>query len=152
MKPHGTAEPRFDIDLPYGRQAELRFGELLDWVAAGNGQAEVKRKRPLDLFFYIETECDKGGYGIYQPSGISITTAAVYAFVIGDTDVTVVFPTDELRAMLDDASSRPCAERDGTCPTRGKLISLAVLIYRHKQRQEAAARMARQPSLHLQEK
>jgi hypothetical protein len=71
----GKAEPRFDLDYAYGRQGELQIGEFLEWIANGNGQVEVKRKRFLDLDFYVETHCDKGRKGNYQPSGISVTTA-----------------------------------------------------------------------------
>jgi hypothetical protein len=129
-------EPRFDLDYSYGVQGELQIGTLLTWIASGNGQVEVKRKRYLDLDFYIETHCDKGRRGQWQPSGISVTTAAAWAFVIGDTDVAVIIPTEQVRAMLTDPSSFDRAETDGECPTRGKLISLAALLYRHKQQQK----------------
>jgi hypothetical protein len=136
MKPDGKAEPRFDIDLAYGKQAELQIADYLTWLAEGNGRIEVKRKRPLDLFFYVETENDPGRTGVYRPSGISVTTAAAWAFTIADTNISLIIPTDELRAMLTDGSTRDCAEHDGSCPTRGRLVSLNVLIYRHKRRQQ----------------
>ena len=132
MKPDGKAEPRFDIDVDYGRQGELQICEYLTWLANGNGRIEVKRKRYLDLNFYVETHADKGRTGVYQPSGITITTAAAWAFVIADTNISLIIPTDELRAMLDDPSSRDREERDGSCPTRGKLVSLNVLLYRRR--------------------
>lgn len=131
---NGKAEPRFDRDYTYGRQGELQIGEFLDWVASGNGQVEVKRKRFLDVAFYVETHCDKGRRGVYQPSGILVTTSKAWAFVIGDTGIAVLFPVEELRRMLDDPSTRDREERDGSCPTRGKLINLCALLYRHKQR------------------
>lgn len=131
---NGKAEPRFDLDYSYGRQGELQIGEFLHWIASGNGQVEVKRKRYLDLEFYIETECDKGRKGVFEPSGISITTAEAWAFVIGETGISIIVPTSELRAMLDDVTAKNKTETDGRCPTRGKLINLGVLLYRHKQR------------------
>lgn len=130
----GKAEPRFDIDYAYGRQGELLIGDFLKAIASGNGRVEVKRKRYLDLDFYVETHCDKGRSGTFLPSGISVTHADMWAFVIGDTNVTVLIPTDELRAMLDDPSTRPKSEDNGSCPTRGKLVNLGALLYRHKQR------------------
>lgn len=133
MKPR-RGEPRFDIDFKYGRQGELQIGELLDWIAAGNGRVEVKRKRILDLHFYVETHCDKGRTGAFASSGISVTTAHAWAFCIDDTGVAIIVPTDRLREMLDDPSTRDKCERDGSCPTRGKLVSLAVLLLREKQR------------------
>jgi hypothetical protein len=139
MKPDGIAEPRFDIDATYGGQGELQIADYLTWLAAGNGRIEVKRKRYLDLNFYVETHCDKGRRGCFQPSGISVSTAAAWAFVIGDTGISLIIPTDELRAMLTDSSSQDREERDGSCPTRGKLVSLNVLLYRRRSPQRPAA-------------
>ena len=127
-------EPRFDRDYTYGRQGELQINEFLDWIAAGNGQVETKRKRYLDLCFYVETDQKKPGAECWQPSGISVTTAACWAFVIGDTGISVLFPTDELRAMLDDPSTLDRTQFRGAYHTRGKLVNLAVVLYRHRQR------------------
>lgn len=130
MRPDKTAEPRFDIDATYGGQGELLLADYLTWLAEGNGRIEVKRKRYCDLRFYVETHCDKGRRGEYQPSGISVTTASAWAFVIADTGISIIVPTDELRAMITDSSTKDVAEADGTCPTRGKLINLTVLLGR----------------------
>jgi hypothetical protein len=126
------AEPRFDLDLAWGQQGELQIAEFLEWIAKGNGRVEVKRKRYIDLDFYVETHCDKGRTGRYEPSGISISTAHAWAFVIGDTGIAVIVPADELRAALTEPGAVDREERDGNCPTRGKLISLWVLLRRHQ--------------------
>ena len=133
----GRAEPRFDIDLQYGKQGELQIGEYLHWIATGNGRVEVKTKRQLDWYFYVETHCDKGRRGIYQPSGILITTAEAWAINIGDSGIALICPTDLIRLMVDDPTSRAKEEVDGACPTRGKLINLVALLFRYKQRAEA---------------
>jgi hypothetical protein len=131
-RPISKAEPRFDRDLTYGKQGELLIGTFLEWIANGNGRVEVKRKRYLDLDFYIETHCDKGKTGEYTLSGISVTTAEMWAFVIGESGISVMVPTVELRLMLEDPSTRDRSESDGNCPTRGKLVNLGALLYRHK--------------------
>lgn len=136
MKPTGKAEPRFDINYAYGHEGEKQIEQLLRWVAGGRPEVEVKRKSFLDLYFYIETHCDKGRRGIYEPSGINVTTSKAWAFVIGDTGVSVFFPTDSLRMMLGDASTRDKEETDGSYPTKGKLISFATLLLRLKQQRE----------------
>ncbi len=135
------AEPRFDRDFTYGRQGELQIGEFLDWIATGNGRVEVKRKRYLDHRIYVETHCDKGRTGVFQPSGINVTAAHLWAFVLDDTGIHISIPTDLLRQALDDPSSRDAEERDGSCPTRGKLVDFCVLLFRLKQRRAAAAAM-----------
>lgn len=134
MKPDGRAEPRFDIDAAYGRQGELQLADYLTWLADGNGRIEVKRKSRLDLHFYVETSCDKGRKGRYTPSGITTTAAHAWAFVFGETGMTFILPTDLLREMLDHPSTRDCAETDGSCPTRGRLVSLNVTLYFLEQR------------------
>lgn len=136
----GRAEPRFDIDLSYGQQGEKLIGTFLEWITNGNGQVEVKRKSYLDLMFYVETHCDKGKTGNYRPSGISVSTATAWAFVLGDTKIAVIIPADELRALIDDPSSKDREETHGSCPTRGKLIDLAVALHRHKQRASGIVR------------
>lgn len=139
MKPDGKAEPRFDIDVAYGRQGELLIADYLTWLAEGNGRIEVKRKSYLDLNFYVETHCDKGRTGVYVASGISITTAHTWAFVIHDTEIAILIPTEELRGMLDDGSTKDREQRDGAYPTKGKLVSLNVLLYRRKRALEQKA-------------
>lgn len=134
MKPTGRAEPRFDIDYAYGRQAELQIGEFIDCLAKGNGQVEVKRKRFIDLCFYVETYCDKGRKGVFEPSGILVTTAKTWAFTIDDLGLAVLFPTELIRLMLNDPSTTDVREDEGSCPTRGKLINLASCLYAERKR------------------
>ena len=109
-----------------------QVGDLLEWVARGNGRVEVKRKRRLDLEFYVETECDKGRVGIYKPSGINATTADAWAFIIGDTEITILLPTTLLRAAIKHRTAKPKAEGDGSCPTKGYLVNLAAILDTHK--------------------
>ena len=122
------AEPRFDLDYKYGRQGELQVAEFLDWIAKGNGRVEVKRKRYLDYELYVETECDKGRRGIYEPSGINASEASAYAFVIADTGITIIIPTPLLKAALQHRSVRRVEEYSGSCPTRGVLVNLAAIM------------------------
>ena len=137
VKPSGKAEPRFDLDYAYGRQAEIRIEELLSWIGSGNKKVEVKRKRILDLEFYVETHCDKGRRGEFAPSGINVTTAQVWAFVLGDTGMSVFVPTDLLQIMIEDPTSKDRSETDGSCPTKGKLVNMGAMLFRAKQRAQA---------------
>lgn len=135
MKPYTKAEPRFDIDLEYGQRGESRIKKFLKGIIDGNGQVEVKTKKYLDLDVYVETDCDKGRSGIFQPSGISTTTADTWVFNVAETGISFIIPTRHLRAALDDQGGtyRVVEERHGSCPTRGRLINVATLIYRLKQ-------------------
>lgn len=128
MKLVKKAEPRFDLDLNYGRQAEARLAEFFDWIAEGKGRVEVKRKRIIDLSIYVEESCDKGRTGRFAPSGISVTTAHVWAFAIADTGIMMVIPTQLLKESLSHPSVKDKAETDGSCPTRGKLVHLRAIF------------------------
>ena len=120
------AEPRFDIDLKYGRQAELLFGDYLDWIAAGNGRVEIKRKRYLDMNFYVEQECDKGRTGAYTPSGINVTDADLWVFMIQDTGIALCIPTSILRSAMQ--HGYPKQAQEGNCPTKGMLVHIGAIL------------------------
>jgi hypothetical protein len=130
------AEPRFDIDLSYGKQGELQIGDFLKWIASGNGRVEVKRKRILDLELYVEQEKDPGCTGHYVPGGINETTAQLWCFVVGDTGIHVGIPTAILREAVAWPSSRPKECSRGSCPTRGMLVNFGMLLRRLKQLHE----------------
>lgn len=140
MKQANGVEPRFDVDLEYGRGGEEQIFELFKSIAAGNGRVEVKRKRVLDFKFYCETHADNGRNGDYKPSGISTTKSDTWAVVFGDTGYGILVPTRELKSMLTDPTSRDAFETDGDCPTKGKLIDLTTLLYRIKRRRQEQER------------
>ena len=128
METNLTAEPRFDLDLKYGQQAERLVGEYLGWLVTGNGRVEVKRKRIIDLMFYVEQECDKGRTGTYEPSGIITTGSDLWAFVIADTGIAICIPTKVLRVAMLDPGARSVQETDGNCPTKGVLVSIGAMF------------------------
>jgi hypothetical protein len=128
-----VTESGFDLAFRKGRAGEMLVGDYVEGIAAGD--IEVKRKSLIDLVFFIETACDKGRHHNYQPSGITTTTADVWAFVIADTGIAVLVPTDHVRMMLDHVTTRDAdGADDDSCPTRGKLINLGALLYEYKKR------------------
>jgi hypothetical protein len=129
-------QPAFDRDYCYGKQGELLVCNLLDAVARGDGQVEMKRKRKIDLLCYIETSCDKGRKGLYKPSGISVTTAEFWVIIVHDTDCGFFFPTRILKEFLCHPSVRDAEETDGSCPTKGKLVNVAALLWELNRRKK----------------
>lgn len=121
-------EPRFDVDMVFGHQAELWTGRLVDYLKAG--RIEVKHKRRLDSSFYVEYSCLRGG--LWQPSGISTTEAAIWLFMIADTGVAVVVEATRLRSVVKHIFKvRPRSrvrETDGSHPTLGVLVRLSDLL------------------------
>ena len=129
-----TAEPRWDRDLAYGKQGELLIENYLEWIARGNGRVETKRKRRPDLWFYVETYCDKGATGHPEPSGINITKAEAWAYVIGNTDIALIIPTETLRKACEQEVAQQKQERNGSCPTQGVLVHLNTILTVGKER------------------
>jgi hypothetical protein len=124
-----TYEPKFDHDYQYGRQGELLIGDALAALRDGQGRIEVKRKRYLDGKIYVELLQDPGGTGKrWKPSGLNVTDAEWWVYVVGETGVLLFFPTDLLRWAIKTDAGRPCAEKDGDNPTEGRLLTVAWLL------------------------
>jgi hypothetical protein len=83
----------FDIDFGYGRKGEQLVEELL----TGGRTVEVKRDRKwwITNNIYIETECWYMKSGSWEPSGLSVTEAAYWAFVLEQS--TFIVPTHILK-------------------------------------------------------
>ena len=70
----------FDLDFGYGRKGEQLVEELL----TGGKTIEVKRDRKwwITNNLYIEVECFFNKSQSWEPSGLSVTEAAYWAFVL----------------------------------------------------------------------
>lgn len=129
------AHPEWDIDLAYGEDGERVVREFLAGMLGysarpGHLTVEVKSDaRYLDTQkLYIEYECLK--QGAWEPSGIAVTKADYWAFVVGET-VILALPTPVVRACYEKALAYPWyikSERDGTHPTKGVAIPLGHLL------------------------
>lgn len=113
----------FDLDLSFGKEGEDFVKELL----TGGRTVEVKRDRKWKETgnLYIETACYFVGKRAWGPSGLSVTKASYWAFVI--EDAVLLVPTDALKY---------CAETYGRfidCniqpnPSKGVLITVPQIL------------------------
>ena len=115
-------QPEFDLDRRYGEEGETL---VEGWR---RGSVEVKHKTYLDFKLYVELEQNPRRSGIWKPSGLRVTTADYWDFVIGDTGVVVAIPTARLRLAVARGAGRPAETTHGDNPTRGRLIDLRELI------------------------
>ena len=83
----------FDLDFGYGRKGE----QLVDELLTGKITVEVKRDRKWFKTnnLYIETECYFLKTQAWEPSGLGVTEASYWAFVLQES--TLIVPTDVLR-------------------------------------------------------
>ena len=83
----------FDLDFGYGRKGE----QLVDELLTGGRTVEVKRDRKWFKTnnLYIETECFFQKVGDWAASGLGVTEASYWAFVLEES--TLIIPTNVLR-------------------------------------------------------
>lgn len=115
------ANSDFDIDFRFGKDGEDTVANILSVETV-----EVKRD---DKWFstgnlYIETECYYNRSNSWQPSGLSVTKASHWAFVLDD--LVIMFPTDKLKKVVE-LTGRPAKCNIEPNPSQGMLITIADL-------------------------
>ena len=93
---HGR-NPDWDIDQEIGSNGELFVADVI--AALKDGQSiEVKTDiwAPVSGNVYVEYSCRY--FGKYELSGISVTTAKIWAFVLA-SEVVVFTPVDRLKIL-----------------------------------------------------
>jgi hypothetical protein len=83
----------FDLDFAYGKEGE----NLVEQLMTNGRTVEVKRDRKWHQTgnVYIEVECWYLKSQSWEPSGLSVTQADYWAFVL--EDMVIMLPTDSLR-------------------------------------------------------
>ena len=115
-------DSNWDLDLRAGELGESRVADLLSldtvevktdrrWIETGN--------------VYIETECYYVTEGIWKPSGIRVSKATHWAFMLEDS--TVIIPLWRLMdAVYDDGRQIACNIPPN--PSRGYLITIGQIL------------------------
>lgn len=91
----------FDLDLEFGQEGESFVKDLL----TGGHTIEVKRDRKWKNTgnLYIETECFFTKNNKWAPSGLMVTEAKYWAFVL--EDATLIVPIDALKYAVTEFGS-----------------------------------------------
>ena len=120
-------EPRYDIDSEVGRQGSFFVMDIID--ALKGDRVEVKRdlKSQETGNIYLEYECKKRGR--YVKSGLAITEADLWVFVLDHGDLALAVSTDLLKKMGRVAFTRGQKKecQRGSHPTRGVVIPISEL-------------------------
>jgi hypothetical protein len=109
----------FDLDFRKGREGELYVEDIVGKI--GTGTVEVKRdmKWLQTGNVYIETECFYQTSGRWELSGLSVTKADFWAFVL--ERAVLIVPTNDLRKVVE-AEGTPIETTIEPNPSRGYLI------------------------------
>ena len=117
-----TKNSDFDIDLRFGKEGENTVANLLSIETV-----EVKRdKRWKETGnLYIETDCWYNASQSWKPSGLSVSKATHYAFVL--EGMVVIIPTEDLETITYE-KGRPIECKIEPNPSKGYLIKLSHII------------------------
>jgi hypothetical protein len=113
----------FDMDLAFGQEGESLVKELL----TGGQTIEVKRdKRWKETGnVYVETECYFNRTQSWGPSGINVTKAAYWAFVL--EEMVLLIPIEALRYAVDEFGSSIACNIPPN-PSKGVLLTVPQLL------------------------
>jgi hypothetical protein len=115
--------PAFDIDLNYGVKGETFVAQVFGLDAnLVEVKSDARYKETGNV--YVETHCKKQGG--WADSGINVTEAHVWVFVLGMNTGLVAVKTDTLRAALPLGRYVGCYK--GSHPTKGVIINLEQLL------------------------
>jgi hypothetical protein len=112
----------FDLDLKFGKEGEDTVANILSIDTV-----EVKRdKRWKETGnLYIETDCWYNASQSWKPSGLSVSKATHYAFVL--ENMVVIVTTPDLKAITE-KKGRPIECKIEPNPSKGYLIKLSDIV------------------------
>lgn len=117
-----TKNSDFDIDLKFGKQGENTVANILS-IETVEVKRDAKWKETGNL--YIETECWYNASQSWQPSGLSVSKATHYAFVL--ENMVVITTTEDLKTVTYD-KGRPIECKIEPNPSKGYLIKLSNIV------------------------
>jgi hypothetical protein len=112
----------FDLDLKFGVEGENTVANLLS-IDTVEVKRDARWKETGNL--YIETECWYNSSQSWEPSGLSVSKATHYAFVL--EGMVVILPTDQLKEITY-SNGRPIECKIEPNPSKGYLIKLSHIV------------------------
>jgi hypothetical protein len=115
-------DSNWDLDLRAGLSGESKVADLLSLDTV---EVKTDRRWWETGNVYIETECWYQSSQSWEPSGIRVTQATHWAFVLEDT--VLIVPTVRLKEIVW-SSGRPITCNIPPNPSRGYLITPVALL------------------------
>ena len=117
----------WDLDLRAGELGESRVADLLSLDTV---EVKTDRRWKETGNLYIETECYYVKDNCWKPSGVRVSKASHWAFVLESS--VLIIPTDILKEVVWH-SNRPITCNIPPNPSRGYLVTPAQLLEQVKQ-------------------
>ncbi len=115
----------WDLDYSLGKEGE----DMVDAAVKGivSGTIEVKRDMKwIDTGnLYIETECFYRASNSWEPSGLSVTKASHWAFVLAN--LILIIPIDELKTVVE-VEGHPIETDIEPNPSKGFLVKVEYFL------------------------
>lgn len=124
-----TRRPEWDIDRARGEEAEQLVRQMRSALAVGSCEVKRDDQAAKTGNVYVEYACltSQG----WQPSGLSVTKAANFVFVLFDMRVIVWLPVWLLKNIARDC--KKAEQPHGSHPTRGVLVPVDSLLSKARQ-------------------
>ena len=121
-------EPRFDIDYSeVGRPGELFVMGIIEGLKSDRVEVKTDQVSQTTGNIYVEYACKKQGQ--YKPSGLAVTEASLWVFVLELGDLAIAVSVERLKELFADGwrngKRRKCIR--GGYPTKGVVIPIATL-------------------------
>jgi hypothetical protein len=123
-------DSNWDLDLRAGLTGESKVADLLSLDTV---EVKTDRRWHETGNLYIETECYYQASQSWEPSGIRVSKATHWAFVLEDS--VLIVPTHRLKEVVWE-STRPITCNIPPNPSRGYLVTPAVVLEHIKNARE----------------
>jgi hypothetical protein len=119
----------FDLDFSKGKEGEDYVELVLRAILTGTIEVKKDMKWLETGNIYVETECFFQTSQEYELSGLSVTKATHWAFVLAD--MVLILPTEDLKEVVR-VEGHPISTNIEPNPTRGFLIKVDDIIRRYR--------------------
>jgi len=119
----------FDLDFSKGKEGEDYVELVLRAILTGTIEVKKDMKWLETGNIYVETECFFQTSQEYELSGLSVTKATHWAFVLAD--MVLILPTEDLKEVVR-VEGHPISTNIEPNPTKGFLIKVDDIIRRYR--------------------
>ena len=119
----------WDIDFSIGKEGEDYVEGVLRAILTGTIEVKRDLKWLQTGNIYVETECFYQTSQQWEASGLSVTKASHWAFVLAD--MVLILPTDDLKLVVE-TEGHPIQTDIEPNPTKGFLIKVEQIIRKYR--------------------